>query len=80
MAAMPARITGLLKKAGSSSVPAAQQVKNFSFTVSGQDSAKVSGDSISRQYPVVDHTYDTLVIGSYGSGLRTIMVLSVVGF
>ena len=52
MAGMP-RITGLLKKAGSSSVPAAQQVKNFSFTVSGQDSAKTNTDAISRQYPVV---------------------------
>ena len=48
------RITGLLKKAGSSSVPAAQQVKNFSFTVSGQDSAKTNTDAISRQYPVVN--------------------------
>ena len=47
------RITGLLKKAGTSSIPAAQQVKNFSFTVSGQDSAKTNTDAISRQYPVV---------------------------
>ena len=52
MAGMP-RITGLLKKAGSSSGPAVQQVKNFSFTVSGQDSAKTNTDAISRQYPVV---------------------------
>ena len=55
MAGMP-RISGLLlKKAGSSSasVPAVQQVKNFSFTVSGQDSAKTNSDAISRQYPVV---------------------------
>ena len=52
MAGMP-RITGLLKKAGTSSIPAAQQVKNFSFTVSGQDSAKTNTDAISRQYPVV---------------------------
>ena len=53
MAGMP-RISGLLlKKAGATSVPAAQQVKNFSFTVSGQDSAKTNSDAISRQYPVV---------------------------
>ena len=52
MAGMP-RITGLLKKAGSSSGPAVQQVKNFSFTVTGQDSAKTNTEAISRQYPVV---------------------------
>ena len=52
MAGMP-RISGLLLKKGTSSVPAVQQVKNFSFTVSGQDSAKTNSDAISRQYPVV---------------------------
>ena len=52
MAGMP-RIIGLLKKAGSSSLPATQQLKSFSFTVSGQDSAKTNTDAISRQYPVV---------------------------
>ena len=53
MAGMP-RISGLLlKKAGTSSVPAVQQVKNFSFTVTGQDTAKTNSDAISRQYPVV---------------------------
>ena len=79
MAGMP-RLTGLLKKAGSNSVPAAQQVKNFSFTVSGQDAAKVNGDAISRQYPVVDHTYDAVVVGAGGAGLRAAFGLVEEGF
>jgi len=79
MAGMP-RLTGLLKKAGSSSAPAAQQVKNFSFTVSGQDSAKVNTDAISRQYPVVDHTYDAVVVGAGGAGLRAAFGLVEEGF
>ena len=79
MAGMP-RLTGLLKKAGSSSGPAVQQVKNFSFTVSGQDQAKVSGDAISRQYPVVDHTYDAVVVGAGGAGLRAAFGLVEEGF
>ena len=79
MAGMP-RLTGLLKKAGSSSAPAAQQVKNFSFTVGGQDSAKVNTDAISRQYPVVDHTYDAVVVGAGGAGLRAAFGLVEEGF
>ena len=70
------RITGLLKKAGN----APAQVKNFSFTVSGQDQAKVSGDSLSRQYPVVDHTYDAVVVGAGGAGLRAAFGLVEEGF
>ena len=40
---------------------------NFSFTVSGQGEAKTS-ESISRQYPVVDHDYDAVVVGAGGAG------------
>ena len=78
MAGMP-RLTGLLKKAGNAPA-AAQQVKNFSFTASGQDQAKVSGDAISRQYPVVDHTYDAVVVGAGGAGLRAAFGLVEEGF
>jgi len=76
MAGIP-RITGLLKKA-----PQAQSVaaKNFSFTVTGQDSAKVKNDAISRQYPVVDHTYDAVVVGAGGAGLRAAFGLVEEGF
>ena len=69
-----------MKKATTNTVPAAQQVKNFSFTVSGQDSAKTSGDAISRQYPVVDHTYDAVVVGAGGAGLRAAFGLVEEGF
>jgi len=76
MAGMP-RITGLLKKA-----PQVQAVgaKNFSFTVAGQDSAKVNTDAISRQYPVVDHQYDAVVVGAGGAGLRAAFGLVEEGF
>ena len=64
MAGMP-RITGLLKK-GSVAPP----LRNFSFTVAGQGEAKVKEDAISRQYPVVDHSYDAVVVGAGGAGTQ----------
>ena len=79
MAGIP-KLTGLLKKAGSSSAPVAQQAKNFSFTVPGQDNAKINSEAISRQYPVVDHTYDAVVVGAGGAGLRAAFGLVEEGF
>jgi succinate dehydrogenase (ubiquinone) flavoprotein subunit len=76
MAGIP-RITGLLKKAPQVQAAVA---KNFSFTVAGQDSAKVNNDAISRQYPVVDHTFDAVVVGAGGAGLRAAFGLVEEGF
>ena len=74
MAGMP-RITGLLKKSAAN-----PPLRNFSFTVAGQGDAKVNNDSISRQYPVVDHTYDAVVVGAGGAGLRAAFGLVEEGF
>jgi len=70
------RITGLLKK----SVAAPGSARNFSFTVAGQGEAKTKDDAISRQYPVVDHTYDAVVVGAGGAGLRAAFGLVEEGF
>jgi len=75
MAGMP-RITGLLKKG----VAAPGSARNFSFTVAGQGEAKTKDDAISRQYPVVDHTYDAVVVGAGGAGLRAAFGLVEEGF
>ena len=48
--------------------------------MSGQSDAKVSSDAISRQYPVVDHDYDAVVVGAGGSGLRAAFGLVQEGF
>jgi succinate dehydrogenase (ubiquinone) flavoprotein subunit len=76
MAGMP-RITGLLKK-GTAAAPGS--VRNFSFTVAGQGDAKTKDDAITRQYPVVDHTYDAVVVGAGGAGLRAAFGLVEEGF
>ena len=43
--------------------------RGLSFTVGGQNETKTS-EAGSRQYPVVDHTYDAVVVGAGGAGLR----------
>ena len=65
MAGMP-RITGLLKKGPGVVHPTT--ARSLSFTVAGQGDSKVKEDAISRQYPVVDHTYDAVVVGAGGAG------------
>merc|ERR1712019_193982 len=47
--------------------------------VGGQNEAKTSEGS-SRQYPVVDHTYDAVVVGAGGAGLRAAFGLVQEGF
>uniref|UniRef100_A0A8B9QTR2 Succinate dehydrogenase [ubiquinone] flavoprotein subunit, mitochondrial n=1 Tax=Anas platyrhynchos TaxID=8839 RepID=A0A8B9QTR2_ANAPL len=63
--------------------PAACQTlaRNLHFTVYGKKhaSTKVS-DSISTQYPVVDHEFDAVVVGAGGAGLRAAFGLSEAGF
>lgn len=76
MAGMP-RVTGLLKKGPAVAHPAA---RNLSFTVAGQGDSKVKDDAISRQYPVVDHSYDAVVVGAGGAGLRAAFGLVQEGF
>jgi hypothetical protein len=59
-------MTGLLKKGPAVVHPTAS--RSLSFTVAGQGESKVREDAISRQYPVVDHTYDAVVVGAGGAG------------
>ena len=40
----------------------------------------VAGRQISRDYPVVDHTYDAVVVGAGGAGLRAAFGLVEEGF
>ncbi|XP_071535322.1 succinate dehydrogenase [ubiquinone] flavoprotein subunit, mitochondrial [Panulirus ornatus] len=55
--------------------------RNFHFTMDGRrSSAKTSTDQLSRDYPVVDHTYDAVVVGAGGAGLRAAFGLVQEGF
>jgi len=59
--------------------PAASS-RGLHFTVGGQNEAKTSSDAGSRQYPVVDHDYDAVVVGAGGAGLRAAFGLVQEGF
>jgi len=67
---------GLLHKAGAST---AAGNRNFSFTVNGAQATAANAAS-TREYPVVDHTYDAVVVGAGGAGLRAAFGLVQHGF
>ncbi|KAL7646296.1 UNVERIFIED_CONTAM: hypothetical protein RMT77_003205 [Armadillidium vulgare] len=55
--------------------------RNFHFTVEGKAASdKTSNKKISQDYPVVDHTYDAVVVGAGGAGLRAAFGLVEEGF
>ncbi|XP_037031830.1 succinate dehydrogenase [ubiquinone] flavoprotein subunit, mitochondrial [Bradysia coprophila] len=45
-----------------------------------QHNAKVNSDAISKEYPVVDHEFDAIVVGAGGAGLRAAFGLVAEGF
>merc|ERR1712131_385649 len=67
---------GMLKGTSAASGTAA---RNFSFTVNGSQATAANAAS-TREYPVVDHTYDAVVVGAGGAGLRAAFGLVQHGF
>ncbi|KAH8405516.1 hypothetical protein KR215_001747 [Drosophila sulfurigaster] len=52
-----------------------------SFHITGQKQAtSANPDAISKQYPVIDHAYDAIVVGAGGAGLRAAFGLVAEGF
>lgn len=55
--------------------------RDFHFRIHGRNTdSKVSASQVSRDYPVVDHTYDAVVVGAGGAGLRAAFGLAEEGF
>lgn len=55
--------------------------RTFHFTVeSKQTDSKTTKGELSRQYPVIDHEYDCVVVGAGGAGLRAAFGLANAGF
>lgn len=71
-----------LLKLGNNYAGSLSSSKNFSFRTEGRNSiAKHStGQQLSRDYPVVDHEYDAVVVGAGGAGLRAAFGLANKGF
>lgn len=53
--------------------------RGLHFTYGDHNQAKPSGN-ISREYPVIDHKYDAVVVGAGGAGLRAAFGLVAEGF
>ncbi|KAK7485634.1 hypothetical protein BaRGS_00023083 [Batillaria attramentaria] len=55
--------------------------RDFHFRIHGRNTdSKVSTSAVSRDYPVVDHVYDAVVVGAGGAGLRAAFGLAQEGF
>ncbi|GFX81707.1 succinate dehydrogenase flavoprotein subunit, mitochondrial [Trichonephila clavipes] len=54
--------------------------RQFHFSIKGRQTAGVQTSEITHNYPVVDHTYDAIVVGAGGAGLRAAFGLVQEGF
>ncbi|XP_075232881.1 succinate dehydrogenase, subunit A (flavoprotein) [Lycorma delicatula] len=54
--------------------------RHIHFTVNSNHAQAKQSSPISRDYPVVDHTYDAVVVGAGGAGLRAAFGLVAEGF
>uniref|UniRef100_A0A481SYC4 Succinate dehydrogenase [ubiquinone] flavoprotein subunit, mitochondrial n=1 Tax=Carausius morosus TaxID=7022 RepID=A0A481SYC4_CARMO len=58
----------------------ATTTRKIHLTVDGKQSEAKVSDGVSQDYPVVDHTYDAVVVGAGGAGLRAAFGLVAEGF
>ncbi|XP_029640684.1 succinate dehydrogenase [ubiquinone] flavoprotein subunit, mitochondrial [Octopus sinensis] len=72
----------LFKQLVKPTVASVSQTRDFHFRIHGRNTdAKHSASAqITRDYPVIDHTYDAVVVGAGGSGLRAAFGLANEGF
>lgn len=54
--------------------------RQFHFSIKGRQTAGVQTSEITHNYPVIDHTYDAIVVGAGGAGLRAAFGLVQEGF
>jgi len=54
--------------------------RSYHITHGRQQASAANPDKISKQYPVVDHAYDAIVVGAGGAGLRAAFGLVAEGF
>ncbi|KAH8389251.1 hypothetical protein KR200_006657 [Drosophila serrata] len=54
--------------------------RRYHITNGRQQASAANPDKISKQYPVVDHAYDAIVVGAGGAGLRAAFGLVAEGF
>ena len=75
--------SALLRRSSSSALVRNNAIKNITVATTAKITSRSlssSSTNLTGDYTIVDHTYDALVIGAGGSGLRAAMGLSEAGF
>ncbi|XP_039252040.2 succinate dehydrogenase [ubiquinone] flavoprotein subunit, mitochondrial-like [Styela clava] len=71
---------GLTRSTGLNVLPCITTGLDNQFHTSSKTNTLVKRDQMSNEYPVIDHTYDAVVVGAGGAGLRAAFGLSEAGF
>ncbi|XP_046397862.1 succinate dehydrogenase [ubiquinone] flavoprotein subunit, mitochondrial [Ischnura elegans] len=78
------RLTGFLAKnaasVASGSLRPLSGAKSLHISATGRSGDAKSSTDLSRAYPVIDHSYDAVVVGAGGAGLRAAFGLVAEGF
>ncbi|XP_037713891.1 succinate dehydrogenase [ubiquinone] flavoprotein subunit, mitochondrial [Drosophila subpulchrella] len=77
------RVPSILAKNAVASMQRATAIgvqRSYHITHGRQQASAANPDKISKQYPVVDHAYDAIVVGAGGAGLRAAFGLVAEGF
>ncbi|KAH8321625.1 hypothetical protein KR074_010531 [Drosophila pseudoananassae] len=77
------RVPSILAKNAVASMQRAAAIgaqRSYHITHGRQQASAANPDKISKQYPVVDHAYDAIVVGAGGAGLRAAFGLVAEGF
>lgn len=74
------KVNSLLTKSILSKVDAFQPITSRGLHISVNRSDTKANNDVSKSYPTVDHTYDAVVVGAGGAGLRAAFGLVAEGF
>ena len=77
---MLSKSRSILHRTAKAAVSSARSARNDNLFTSTAAKSMSTSSSLKGDYTIVDHTFDAVVVGAGGSGLRAAMGLSEAGF